>query len=58
VLDRMDEAILFDLPGLEQRGRLLRLYLDRYITKAGTAEVRGVCCCSGGLAQLLSTAGS
>lgn len=38
VLDRMDEAILFDLPGQEQRAQLLGLYLDKYIRKAGTAE--------------------
>lgn len=39
VIDRMDEAIHFDLPGQEQRAKLLSLYLDKYITKAGTAEV-------------------
>jgi ATPase family AAA domain-containing protein 3A/B len=37
----MDEAIHFDLPGPQQRADLLALYLDRYIAKAGTAEVRG-----------------
>jgi hypothetical protein len=36
----MDEAIHFDLPGKEQRGKLLALYLDKYITKAGTEQVR------------------
>jgi ATPase family AAA domain-containing protein 3A/B len=41
VLDRMDEAIHFDLPGTEQRQQLLGLYLDKYISKAGTLEVRG-----------------
>jgi hypothetical protein len=35
----MDEAIHFDLPGKEQRGKLLALYLDKYITKAGTEQV-------------------
>jgi ATPase family AAA domain-containing protein 3A/B len=43
VLDRMDEAILFDLPGQEQRAQLLGLYLDKYIRKAGTAEVGAAC---------------
>lgn len=41
VIDRMDEAIHFDLPEQPQRLRLLQLYLDKYIVKAGTAEVRG-----------------
>lgn len=40
VLDRMDEAIHFDLPGQQQRQQLLTLYLDKYIRKAGTTEVR------------------
>jgi hypothetical protein len=35
----MDEAIHFDLPGREQRGKLLALYLDKYISKAGTEQV-------------------
>ncbi|KAI8463565.1 MAG: hypothetical protein J3K34DRAFT_526885 [Monoraphidium minutum] len=38
VLDRMDEALEFGLPGTEQRRKLLGLYIDKYITKAGTAE--------------------
>lgn len=38
VLDRMDEALEFGLPGLEERKKLLGLYLDKYIVKAGTAE--------------------
>lgn len=38
VLDRMDEAIHFDLPGPAQRQQLLGLYLDKYIHKAGTTE--------------------
>lgn len=36
----MDEAIHFDLPQYQQRLHLLGLYLDKYIAKAGTAEVR------------------
>lgn len=35
----MDEAIHFDLPEQPQRINLLQLYLDKYIVKAGTAEV-------------------
>ncbi|KAF6259265.1 hypothetical protein COO60DRAFT_1514012 [Scenedesmus sp. NREL 46B-D3] len=38
VIDRMDEAIHFDLPGREQRGKLLALYLEKYISKAGTEQ--------------------
>ena len=39
VLDRMDEALLFDLPSTPQRKVLLELYLDKYIRKAGTEQV-------------------
>lgn len=38
VLDRMDEALEFPLPGEGERLDILRLYLDKYIAKAGTAE--------------------
>ncbi len=38
VIDRMDEALEFPLPTAEERKRILALYLDKYITKAGTAE--------------------
>ncbi|KAL6750220.1 hypothetical protein V8C86DRAFT_3020162 [Haematococcus lacustris] len=38
VLDRMDEALEFALPREEERLQLLRLYLDKYICKAGTVE--------------------
>ncbi|GFR42049.1 hypothetical protein Agub_g2865 [Astrephomene gubernaculifera] len=38
VLDRMDEALEFGLPQEAERLRLLGLYLDKYIAKAGTAE--------------------
>lgn len=38
VLDRMDEALLFDLPSTPQRKVLLELYLDKYIRKAGTEQ--------------------
>lgn len=38
VLDRMDEALEFPLPGQHERLEILRLYLDKYIAKAGTAE--------------------
>jgi ATP-dependent 26S proteasome regulatory subunit len=34
----MDEALEFPLPGLEERRRILQIYLDSYISKAGTAE--------------------
>ncbi|XP_078615695.1 ATPase family AAA domain-containing protein 3-like isoform X1 [Branchiostoma floridae x Branchiostoma japonicum] len=29
--DRLDEIVLFDLPGLEERERLVRLYFDKYV---------------------------
>eukprot|EP00798_Chlamydomonas_sp_ICE-L_P022724 gene22724-29884_t len=38
VLDRMDEALDFGLPGPNERKQILTLYLDKYIAKAGTAE--------------------
>eukprot|EP00877_Chromochloris_zofingiensis_P015243 jgi/Chrzof1/9973/Cz04g22140.t1 len=38
VLDRMDEALHFGLPGKQQRLKLLNLYMDKYIAKAGTTE--------------------
>ena len=38
ILDRMDEALEFGLPGLAERQQILTLYLDQYIVKAGTAE--------------------
>ena len=33
MLDRMDEALEFGLPGVAERQRLLALYLDKYIAK-------------------------
>lgn len=38
VIDRMDEAIEFPLPGLAERSQILRMYIDSYIAKAGTSE--------------------
>ena len=38
VLDRMDEALEFPLPGPAERAAILQLYVDSYIGKAGTAE--------------------
>lgn len=38
VLDRMDEALEFPLPGPSERAAILQLYVDSYIAKAGTAE--------------------
>ena len=31
--DRIDEMVEFDLPGLAERSRMLRLYLDKYLVK-------------------------
>ncbi|XP_066296336.1 ATPase family AAA domain-containing protein 3-like isoform X2 [Branchiostoma lanceolatum] len=38
--DRLDEIVLFDLPGLEERERLVRLYFDKYVLEPA-AEGRG-----------------
>ncbi|XP_019643066.1 PREDICTED: ATPase family AAA domain-containing protein 3-like [Branchiostoma belcheri] len=38
--DRLDEIVLFDLPGLEERERLVRLYFDKYVLQPA-AEGRG-----------------
>ena len=37
VLDRMDEALLFPLPGQEERESILSLYLQSYISRTGPA---------------------
>ena len=38
VIDRMDEAIEFPLPGDGERQQILWMYIDSYIAKAGTSE--------------------
>ncbi|PSC70197.1 ATPase family AAA domain-containing 3-B [Micractinium conductrix] len=38
VIDRTDEAIEFALPGDAERHRILQVYFDQYILKAGTAQ--------------------
>lgn len=38
VIDRMDEALEFALPAAGERRRILDIYFDRYILKAGTAQ--------------------
>lgn len=38
VIDRMDEALEFALPGANERKRILDIYFDKYVVKAGTAE--------------------
>lgn len=38
VIDRMDEALEFALPAADERRRILDIYFDRYILKAGTAQ--------------------
>jgi ATPase family AAA domain-containing protein 3A/B len=35
VADRIDEVLEFPLPGEDERFKLLKLYLDKYIVKAG-----------------------
>lgn len=39
--DRIDEVLEFPLPGEEERFKLLKLYLDKYIAKAGENKKRG-----------------
>ena len=42
VLDRIDEALEFPLPGRAERRRILQIYLDSYLARAGTeAGARG-----------------
>ena len=35
VADRIDEVLEFPLPGEDERFKLLKLYLDKYIARAG-----------------------
>jgi len=41
VSDRIDEALEFPLPGEDERFKMLKLYLDKYIAKAGERESGG-----------------
>lgn len=38
VADRIDEVLEFPLPGEEERFKLLKLYLDKYIAQAGSRK--------------------
>ncbi|KAJ4953472.1 hypothetical protein NE237_030304 [Protea cynaroides] len=38
VADRIDEVLEFPLPGEEERFKMLKLYLDKYISKAGESK--------------------
>ncbi|KAH9728033.1 AAA domain-containing protein [Citrus sinensis] len=38
VADRIDEVLEFPLPGQEERFKLLKLYLDKYIAQAGSRK--------------------
>jgi len=38
VIDRMDEALEFALPEAAERKRILDIYFDKYVVKAGTTE--------------------
>ncbi|KAI3705840.1 hypothetical protein L1987_76084 [Smallanthus sonchifolius] len=38
VADRIDEVLEFPLPGEEERFKLLKLYIDKYIAKAGARK--------------------
>ena len=37
MIDRMDEALEFPLPSAPERKHIIALYLDQYISQAGTA---------------------
>ncbi|KAL4421615.1 hypothetical protein ABPG75_010906 [Micractinium tetrahymenae] len=53
VIDRTDDAIEFGLPGDAERHRILQVYFDQYILKAGTAEGgAGAAAARGPLARL------
>lgn len=54
VIDRMDEALEFDLPGTAERKRILDIYFDKYIMKAGTAEGGAGSATSTGVMERLS----
>ena len=54
ILDRMDEALEFGLPGVSERQQILTLYLDQYIFKAGTVEGGAGAASSRGLWQRFS----
>lgn len=40
VNDRLDEMVEFDLPGLEERERLIRLYFDKFVLLPATEGAR------------------
>jgi ATPase family AAA domain-containing protein 3A/B len=42
VADRIDEVLEFPLPGEEERSKLVKLYLDKYILKAGENQGKGL----------------
>lgn len=41
LVDRVDESLVFDLPDLEARRRLVKQYFSQYITRAGADAKRG-----------------
>lgn len=53
VIDRMDEALEFALPTTPERRRILEIYFDKYIAKAGTAEGGAGAGAGGGLGERL-----
>lgn len=52
VVDRMDEALEFPLPGPNERSRILAIYLESYILKAGSSAGDCGCTCEGGIAAI------
>ncbi|KAG1677962.1 hypothetical protein FOA52_001380 [Chlamydomonas sp. UWO 241] len=54
VLDRMDEALEFGLPSEAEREKILALYLDQYIAKAGTGDAPAGAAAPTGLGEKIS----
>ena len=54
VIDRMDEALEFALPGTAERKRIIDIYFNKYIVKAGTAEGGAGADADAGVVQRLS----
>lgn len=44
VNDRLDEMVEFNLPGVEERERLMRLYFDKFVLQPATQGNRYITC--------------
>ena len=52
--DRIDEIVNFDLPGEDERERLVRMYFDKYVLEPALDSKQWVGCCEASIALLLS----